>query len=313
MSAESVDRFAQRDELATAAEKNEADSRAKLVLYKIREFARLKREDVPAVSDDDYRDLVLPTLLCDIWDDLLPPHKDGQPQPSPLTPDVMERLIGDAGTDFEPLYEALARVKIPGTDIHMFAGGGTFTGFGLHDEDNGVPLFYTERRIGEGYADDTDTPAVDGPWTANKPAGMRFLEASGQNPDIGDPKSNAIICKALGVNFGDIHEGGLRAKVPIGPKKELKEVDLGISNVGLSPEALKHLLALLEAKSPESIDRFKDGLYTAAGRVDIIGALVGVAALNGASEEEQQAIATSKWEELIDLATNPGPLPPYCN
>lgn len=280
------------------------------VLRKVEEFAQLKREDLEndgPITNEDWENAVS-THLAGIYTALFPPIVDETPTPSPITSEALLEAQ-QAEMDFAPIYEALSRLVLPGTNIKLFQGGGSVSIFNM---DGGLRS-YSEVRKGVIYGTE-DNPFNSAPYTVSKPAFDIALTHVGRRGGLGIEENCDFICDALGIERSKpVHMGGLVIKVP-GDDGELEDVYAGISCAELSPEALEWFLSYLRSSGAEaSIDDFMDGLCTGAGLIDErIAGRVAEAVLQGKSSAEIQHIADEEWAALLRLAV-PGPLPARCS
>ncbi len=277
---------------------------ARAVLETLTHLAYPKRPELEGLTDEEFLAYVNADF-AEQYEEILPPKIDDVAQPSPLNAENMTALIGPGPLDFEPAYEATTKLIIPGTNIQMFVGGGSFAVFNME----GKGRLFQEKRIGLSYENDYNSA----PYTVTKPLAALLLHHLGETPEIENQQSSDMICGALGMERGGFHMGNVMVELPTGPDGAMEKGMMGISCVELTPEALAYFLGLLKESGAEhSIDTFMDGFYTGAGFLDELAGKVVEAKLKGASDEDLQAIADSEWKRLIDLAI-PGPLPDQCN
>jgi hypothetical protein len=271
--------------------------RAQSALGRVQQMARLSRESYGLKEENYERDVLgLFELAYDEVILMKPPTVDSRSMMELATDNY---LSGHSSG----IRRAVGGLMIPGTDVPMFLGGGSYSLFSAED---GKLIGYSEDREGFVYGDDTENPHNAAPYTVSKPLALFMFRALGRPLDISDQSNSDLI---YGANKVRLHMGGIPVELPVqdGQKAEMM---MGISSAELTPAALKHLLDTFRITGAErSIDPSgNEGHFTAAGFMDELAGRVVEAHLNEKKGEELQKIADTQWDRLMAAAI-PGPLP----
>jgi hypothetical protein len=268
--------------------------RAQGALDKVKDLAELSRETYRGEDFEGH----IKSLFVQTYDDLI--------LTKPGAVDTGRMLELTAGNYFSgksaEIRSAVSGLKIPGTDIPMFLGGGSYALF----SSDGKLAGYTEDREGFVYGDNTENPHNAAPYTVSKPLALFMFRALGRELDISDQGNSDLIWDLNGVR---LHMGGIPVRLPMEGGK-VEDGILGISSAELTPNAIKHLQeTFISAGAEHSIDPSGDeGHFTAAGFMDELAGRVVEAHFNGKTREEQQGIADAQWARLLKAGI-PGPLP----